>query len=841
MARAPGGKSVGRVSIRVVPDSSRFREDLRKALNRIEKTEFLSIKPELDSKGRAKFAHDVRKMVQDASGNKVRIGVAASTAAATAQLRYVSRARVVPLRVSVSKVSLARAATLIASLSGARVAANWVEDLSRSIGNIDKNLPKIGLVTSSISSLVSVLLASVSGLVGIGAGLTAILPALLVLPGLFAGLVTSAAILVVALADAKTQLADLGPSMTELRDIIREGFWSQARQPILDLVNNLMPQLRNSFRNTSAAIGGFIGGLASSFEKEFANGRFEQIFAGMKSSFAILTTGTDGFAGALVSLFLVAANYVPRLSQWFVDIANRFDAWLKTTAEDGRLAGWIDGAIVAMDDLWRATKATGRLLSGIWKAAEAAGGGGLKGFADNMERIAAAVNGPAFQRTLIAIFQGAQKATGGLNIGLRALGHLLEDQRAAIEYFLGRTGIILGLFIRDIANALNTPAIAKGLTAFIDGLSAGFASFGEYLPQVSTGLAALAEFAGELARQLGPVLGATLAGLAGVLTPLLDFFRTEVLPTLGPALQGAIETISPSLATLAESLGPILEDLADLVEFALPLAAEAIASFADGFAAQADGIAGTSDRMKNDIFSAFGELVRASVGTLQLLGDLIAGNDVTVEAALGNYGLIWQDTQNTIYHIVEDIKGFFRDLAQNAETAWLSLKTTIDLRVTEAIATVTSFGQSLRDVFVGAGQWLYSAGRDIIQGLINGVNSMIGSLLSTFSSIGNQVLTRTRQVFDQHSPSKKFEKIGRLNMAGLETGHKVGVVQVADSLKNILNPVDLVGGIDLSGLSAAGGSQTNYQVSFPIIPERGIPLADQMFHASRRLRARLAS
>lgn len=807
---SPGGKSVGRTSIRVVPDSSRFREDLRKALERIERTEFVHLRPALLERDVVRFHRDVQKLARDASGNKVNVAVAANTAAAAAQLRYTARPRIVPLHVRVSQRSLTTAATAIAALSGARVAASWVEDLSRSLGNIDKNLPKIGFVTTAIASLSSVLFASLSGIVGIGAGLAAILPALLVLPGLFVGLVTSSALLAVALAESGTQLASLAPHMRELTGIIREGFWSQARQPILDLVNNLMPQLRSSFRETSIAIGGFIGGMATSFDKEFANGRFESIFAGMTRSFEILRTGTDGFAGALVSLFQVAADYVPRLSQWFVDLANRFDGWLKATAEDGRVSGWIEGAIVAMNDLWRATAATGSALAGLWRAAEAAGGGGLGGFADNMERIAAVVNGPAFQRGMTAIFAGAQTATAGLNVALRALGGLLDEQRVAVEFFLGQTGIIFGRFFADIFDALNTPEISRGLTDFVNGLRIGFRDFGSYLPQVAQGLASLGSFAGALARELGPVLGATLAAVALVLDELLTSLQ-PLLPALGEAMVKAITDLTPLLVDLAVSLGPLLVDAVNAAVLIIP------------------------------------ELIRI----IQMLWPVIQG---TVDAVVGLIGWLLTPTREAFGNFADLVAGLgpvgqlfafiLRGMGDFLGGGLSGMVRNIQQFLTDAVTLVTGLDGRLRDAFLGAGRWLYDAGRNIIQGLIDGIVSLISRVSTIAASVGTAAAAAIRKALGIASPSKVAHKLGRFVTDGFAGGMQAGKVDVAAAGRTVGEiAASSISIPDFSVLGPAlggGGSSTSWSLNFPVTPEPGIPLADQVFYAARRLRARVA-
>src|SRR5690606_924708 len=128
--------------------------------------------------------------------------------------------------------------------------------------------------------------------------------------------------LIVALRNGGTELAELKDDMSELGDIINDAFWGKARQPILDLVNGLMPQLRNSFRELSTGIGEFAGALAEAFGDELGDGGLEAIFAGIAEGWRILATGAPAFAGAMTSLSQVAAKYTPRLATWFVRQAN---------------------------------------------------------------------------------------------------------------------------------------------------------------------------------------------------------------------------------------------------------------------------------------------------------------------------------------------------------------------------------------------------------------------------------------------------------------------------------------------------------------------------------------
>lgn len=617
MANAPGGKSVGRVTIRVIPDTSKFRDDLRKSLARIEATESMAItvdkvnldmakvredikrqfaaldKVEVDAVATAiidkvtvkraevrqslqeqfdsmglnvkvgvdltKAKHDVDSLVNHINRQQGTININAATAAATTQMRWLTRDRFISVIPEIPASAMARIEAQLLALSGINVASSWTTDILDGLQNIDKRLPTIGALTAGITTLVSVLLASVSGILALGAGLAAIVPLLLVLPGLILGTGFAITTLVVALRTGKEELSALSAPMKELAGIIQDTYWDAAREPIVNLIQNLMPQLRTAFEGVSGALGRFTGAFANSFEKQLAGGRLESLFAGISKSFDILSTGTDAFAGAIVSLSAVAAKYVPRLAQWFVDLSIRFDNWLAGVANDGRLDAWMERGIKAVNDLGRAIGGIAEQFYYLWKAAEAGGSGGLSGFADTMERWADIMGSPKFQSTLTAIFRGVNDAMTALGEAFVAIGNMMSYLQAELEAFLGSAGRIVGDFISALAGAMSTPEFARGFTDFFTGLETGFSKFNEYLPQIVEGIGWLGTLAGDLAIQLGPVLGETLAGLAKILEPLAKFITESVLPWLGPVVAATIGWLGDVLSNFFNYILPAFQ------------------------------------------------------------------------------------------------------------------------------------------------------------------------------------------------------------------------------------------------------------------------------------------
>ncbi|MFD5864353.1 hypothetical protein ACFWGP_05340 [Agromyces sp. NPDC127015] len=880
---SPGAKVVGKVAIRAIPDTSKFRSDLRKKLQAIEKTasfritvdrarvmrakirkdiqdqlgnmQNLIVQVEAHIRNKERFGREVEQMIRDAERNKVGLTVDARAAVAKAQLALISRDRLVELFVHVNKASLAKAATAIAALSGLRLAGTWLDDLTESMLNLDKNLPKIALATTSITSLVAAILGATSGLVGILAGLSAILPAFMVVPGALMNATAGITVFIVALQQAQEQLAPLAGNMHELADIIRGAFWSKARQPIIDLITNLMPQLRESFRGAAEGMGEFYGSLATSFEKALEGGRLDALFAGLGESMRILSTGTDAFAGAIVSLGEIGAQYMPRLSQWFVDLANRFDTWLKLTAEDGRMTQWIDGAIEGLHQLWDIAVATVDIFEGLWNAAEAAGGGGLGGFRDILQSIADTVNSEPFQTTLTAFFRGAATAMDGLKPALSAIGGLFHDLREPIEYFIGTAGQTFGLILSSIADALNTPAMGDALVTFIDGIRSGVEKLAPYLPTIVDGLATLIGFAGDLAAAIAPVAGAALALFAEAVAQIAEAIGPE-LPALTGAVADAIAELSPKLLELVDKLLPVLPPLIDAVVKLLPQLVDLFLMLYPAISGTADVLVGflqwaltpTKDALEDfaDFLSGLGPVGELFAGVFSGLGDIVDGGLPGIIEAIGaTVGTVFETITAPFRQAGDFLAGLWGRIGSIASGAWQNIglilggiimnirdlftgnfgaiQQRIGSFVESARSMFASFGAKVAEVvqaaiswFVqlpgriqsalsGAGSWLVSAGRDMINGLVSGIQSMASSITQSLIDTASNAISGMKGWLGIHSPSTRMrDEVGRWMPAGIEAGIEKGMPSLEQTVCHMVE----VPKLPATGKAGTGGTQT---------------------------------
>ncbi len=98
-------------------------------------------------------------------------------------------------------------------------------------------------------------------------------------------------------------------------------------------------------------------------------------------------------------------------------------------------------------------------------------------------------------------------------------------------------------------------------------------------------------------------------------------------------------------------------------------------------------------------------------------------------------------------------------------------------------------------------------GRDMIQGLINGVTNKFNALKATMSAIGNMIPQPIRKALDIHSPSRVFAAIGGHVMDGLDQGLANGSAAPIERISSL--------SARMAGAMALGASGAAMAVSVP--------------------------
>lgn len=148
-------------------------------------------------------------------------------------------------------------------------------------------------------------------------------------------------------------------------------------------------------------------------------------------------------------------------------------------------------------------------------------------------------------------------------------------------------------------------------------------------------------------------------------------------------------------------------------------------------------------------------------------------------------GSIWSGIKSVISAAINAVKSFISgglngiksawSAAWNAvktvvSTIWNGIKTAVSTAIGNVVKTVSGLKGKVLGALSGAGSWLVSVGRNIIQGLINGIGNMAGWLKDKIGSVINGAVDWAKSLLGIASPSKVFKEIGKWTGEGLVSG-----------------------------------------------------------------------
>lgn len=133
--------------------------------------------------------------------------------------------------------------------------------------------------------------------------------------------------------------------------------------------------------------------------------------------------------------------------------------------------------------------------------------------------------------------------------------------------------------------------------------------------------------------------------------------------------------------------------------------------------------------------------------------------------------------------------------------------------ITDAISSVTETAKKILSAIKSAFDnfSLFDIGKNLIQGLIDGVNNMIETAKNAVANVGNAIIDKVKNVLGIHSPSTVFAEIGIYVDQGLANGIAAAVSYVSTAMQGVVNAVQEKG----QALIDAGSTQaTNYVTGF---------------------------
>ncbi|MEU6267698.1 phage tail protein [Saccharopolyspora shandongensis] len=317
-----------------------------------------------------------------------------------------------------------------------------------------------------------------------------------------------------------------------------------------------------------------------------------------------------------------------------------------------------------------------------------------------------------------------------------------------------------------VALASSAPAAAAaagalGLAAF--GAFAGLGAFAlRENEQVKSAFTGMKDHVGrELTRLAAPLIP-TFVGIAQTLRETFD--------AVAPSIGRIFEVMGPSLTKLAEGFGGLLEKvmpaLAQLAEAAMPLIDEFGAALsgpiADGlvqFIGYVTQAMPAATAFFRDFFSVVGPIL-SGIGWLisdlaQSYSDLRADTESFIRGSIDAFvwmrdtvRSVWDSVVSWVSGAIDSIKGFFSGLVADVQA--------LPGRILSALGNL--------------GGLLVGAGRNLVQGLINGIGNMAGAVYNKLVGMVKGAWDGVLNFLGIHSPSREAIWAAEMIGAGLIKG-----------------------------------------------------------------------
>jgi phage-related protein len=453
------------------------------------------------------------------------------------------------------------------------------------------------------------------------------------------------------------------------------------------------------------------------------------------------------------------------------------------------------------------------------------------------------MSGAQVMQTYAGAMNKAMGDSSGLNVALMLTGENTKNTTTAIQAVTRATADASGNVkgwgdIQQTFNfhwaqfqaGLQTTAITIGtqllppVGAIVGFLANMLSGFDRLNPTVRTFVVVLAA----LAAAAGPVLiviGAIATGLAAIspmagaviaVTALLGATLVANYSHISGAVKDATQAVDGWWNSLRQSTVVVIlgQFLTQVFEPALRAVWAAIVQ---NLAPALDQLWTAVTRLWNALNPALGDALKL-VGAI-LLGVFLAA----IWAAVSVLNVIIQvfsmvvSAISNVINWLSNLIAWFGNLvgvASNTIRTVISVFRNLIPAVADVVGVVGSLFGSLAGTILHAvgnfGSLLYSAGRNLVDGLANGIRSAIDEVGSAVSDVGSSAVNKVKNLLGIHSPSTVFHEIGQNITQGMVNGINAG----SDAVNNAMS--GLAGGQAGSG-GVRSATATNSPAS-PVAP-----------------------
>lgn len=509
-----------RIPADIVVDNKNLIERARQVAEQVRRNPDRKVELEadldLDMKRAEKRIKDFRK-----ANDTFDMDVDLETAAARAHLAYFTRPRTVDIFAEFKGTDLGKIMSgMTTGATGIRGVQNQWQKLVNMFDKFDEVVPKWSLLGAVFASVGAGALNLSRTAGSAGASLVMMSKAALAAPGALLGVTTAFG---VGYSAAKNYADYIDVSTTKLGGLqkkLSDSFWSEAKQPVIDMMNALGDSKSvENMNGVADAEGRIVANAARIVAQEPYVGRISSILGNTVKGVNALDPGVQAVTASVVRLGDSTSSYLPRMANYVSRNATLMAQWVDEAERTGKVTRAMEKAIEQGGYLMSSVKSAGGILKGTFGTL-AEGENGIEKFSDALSRADRAVNGVKFQSTLTAWADGAKQASGKFHDSFREIGDAAYELRDTTKQVFIDAGSMVSTGIGSISSLAGKSK--QGIADFSNGVSEGFRKVFHAVDSASPMFDSLLSMVGQLSDTFGGTLANTLKSAAPTIKVLAD-------------------------------------------------------------------------------------------------------------------------------------------------------------------------------------------------------------------------------------------------------------------------------------------------------------------------------
>jgi phage-related protein len=559
------------------------------------------------------------------------------------------------------------------------------------------------------------------------------------------------------------------PALQKFQQGVQNHLFRDLGEEFTKLATVALPVLSKGLNSTADTLNRMAQGASGAARELAANGTLGQAMTGANKGLDNLRRVPGQVVTALGQLAAAGAPVFDTLTAKVADVAGNIQSKLSAAFESGALQKAISAALDLVMDLGSVFLNVFDSIGNILGAVSASGAGFSSVLLSITGAIRKATATEGFQAAIGALAQtmGVIGQTVGplLSQALGALAPVLTTLATPVQVLVQNLGAGLSSVIAGLAPVLQSAARAVGslLVAVAPLLPVIGSLVGSLLPvfvpvidSVAQAFTGLQPVVSQIAVTLQSVLAPAIAALPKIIIPLSGAFN-QWLAAILPVATQLLAALTPALTSIGKSLGQLLVALAPVIVAMTTQFAKAITAATPVITRLIPYIAQLANVLASSLASTLRNIVMPA---LRLVAALLTGN----------FSAAWRAAKDLVAGAGRNIMQTARTVQSVFQSVFGAIVTIVRSKIASVVSTLTGLRGRISGALAGAGRLLYSAGRAVVQGMINGIRSGIGSVTAAARNLASSALSAAKSALGISSPSKAFREIGKDTGAGFIVG-----------------------------------------------------------------------